>query len=163
MCLGLAVGRGDTPLMRLDGDKPLVGAADAVLIGRRDDAEPWYGHAALRVSQLLDLPFAFARQHGPAAVACLALERVTRADLRGFWVHVDADVLDPSVLPAVDSPEPGGFTLLELADLLRSLVHHPKALGMELTIYDPALDPQRTSAARLSELLVHTFNTEVKS
>ena len=41
MCLGLAVGRGDTPLARLAGDEPLVRAAGVALIGRRDDVDPW--------------------------------------------------------------------------------------------------------------------------
>jgi hypothetical protein len=37
--------------------------------------------------------------------------------------------------------------------LLTFLVRHPSALGMELTIYDPALDPERTSAANLARLM----------
>ena len=69
------------------------------------------------------------------------------------WIHVDADVLDPSVLPAVDSPEPDGLLLDELAELLSPLARHEKALGLEVTIYDPKLDPDRASAARLATLL----------
>lgn len=34
-----------------------------------------------------------------------------------------------------------------------ALVQHPKALGLQLTIYDPALDPDRSCAARLVKLL----------
>jgi arginase len=153
MCLALSVGRGETPLARLAGKEPLVRAADVALLARRDDAEPWYGHDALHASPLLDLPHAAVRGRGPAATAQAALERVARAGLGGFWIHVDADVLDPSVLPAVDSPEPGGLGLEDLAELLTPLVRHPGALGLELTIYDPALDPDRTSAARLASLL----------
>ena len=55
MCLGLAVGRGGTPLARLGGEAPLVDDAES-RFGRRDAAEPWYGHAALAASQILDLP-----------------------------------------------------------------------------------------------------------
>jgi arginase len=66
---------------------------------------------------------------------------------------VDADVIDPNAVPAVDSPTPGGLGLDELASMLIPLVRHPKALGLELTIYDPELDPDRTSAARLATLL----------
>jgi len=152
MCLALAVGRGDTPLARL-GAEPLVAAADVALVARRDHAEPWYGHAALRAAPILDLPHDAVRDRGPAAAAQDVLGRVARPDLSGFWIHVDADVLDPSVVPAVDSPVPGGLALDELTELLRPLVQHPQALGLELTIYDPTLDPERTSAARLAELL----------
>jgi arginase len=62
-------------------------------------------------------------------------------------------VLDPAVMPAVDSPEPGGPDLSQLADLLAPLVRHPRALGMELTIYDPMLDPDEACGRRLVGLL----------
>ncbi len=153
MCLALAVGRGDTPLARLEGEGPLANAANAVLIGRRDHAEPWYGHEALRASAILDLPHAIVRERGTAGISRVALDRLARANLAGFWIHLDADVLDPGVMPAVDSPVPGGFGLDEIADLLTPLVRHPQALGLELTIYDPTLDPDRTCAARLVTLL----------
>ena len=153
MCLALAVGRGETPLARLAGAEPLTRPENVVLIGRRDHAEPWYGHDALRASPVLDLPGAVVRERGPADVAHTALERLAPGGAGSFWIHVDADVLDPSVVPAVDSPTPGGLELDELAELLALLVRHPGALGMELTIYDPALDPERTSAERLAWLL----------
>ena len=152
MCLGLAVGRGDTPLARLGGG-PLVAARDVVLIGRRDQHEPWYGHEALARSGALDLPDDTVRTEGYAGAARAALERVASPGLSGFWIHLDVDVLDPTVMPAVDSPEPGGPGMDELEELLAPLVRHPKALGMELTIYDPALDPDRSCGARLVNLL----------
>ena len=88
---------------------------------------------------------------------------MTQRNVDGFWIHVDADVLDPTVLPAVDSPEPNGLTLDELAELLAPLVRHPAALGLELTIYDRALDPGRTSAARLVDLLGRVLNGDAPS
>jgi arginase len=154
MCLALAVGRGDSALARLDGEQPLARSDDLVLIGRRDDAEaPWYGQDVLRAGPMLDLTHATIRDRGIADVAALALERVTLPGIDGFWIHVDADVLDPGEVPAVDSPEPGGLLLDELSDLLMPLIRHPDAIGLELTIYDPQLDPDRTSAARLANLL----------
>ena len=153
MCLGLAVGRGDTTLSRLIGAEPLVEGRDVALIGRRDAHQPWYGHDALAASPVLDIPDAAMREAGLPETGRLAAARVGRADLAGFWIHVDADVLDPAVLPAVDSPEPGGPGLEELAELLAPLVGHPGALGMELTIYDPVLDPGEICAERLVALL----------
>jgi arginase len=158
MCLALAVGRGDTPLAHLGGAEPLASPVDVVVMGRRDEADsPWYGQDALRSSPLLDLTHTALRERGPAATARAALERLARRGLGGFWIHVDADVLDPAALPAVDSPEPGGLEIEELVELLAPLVRHPRALGLELTIYDPALDPDRTSAARLVGLLERAF------
>jgi arginase len=153
MCLGLAVGRGDTPLARLGGDAPLVNDADVALLGRRDMAESWYGHAALAASQVLDLPDAILSARGLPHAAADALRRLTSPNLRGFWIHLDADVLNPVDMPAVDSPEPGGPTMNQIVDLLAPLVRHPRALGLEVTIYDPGLDADRACAARLVTLL----------
>jgi arginase len=157
MCLGLAVGRGNTPLARLTGAAPLVNGKDVALIGRRDATQPWYGHAALAASPILDIPGAALRDRGGPEVAAAVLKRLashgSSEEPGGFWVHVDADVINPEVMAAVDSPEPGGPTINELVDLLTPLVRHPRALGLELTIYDPALDPDRSCATRLVSLL----------
>jgi arginase len=153
MCLAQAVGRGDTPLAHLRGPLPLVNPRDVVLIGRRDAAQSWYGHDALASSQILDLPDSTLVEHGYKTAASPALERLAAPHLRGFWIHLDADVLNPEIMPAVDSPEPGGPLLEDMTELLGPLVCHPLALGLELTIYDPALDPSLEGARSLVTLL----------
>lgn len=157
MCLALAVGRGDSPLARLAGDGPLVRSRDVALLGRRDESEAWYGNAALAELGILDVTADEVNRRGGSPVALAALERLTRPGLAGFWIHLDADVLDPVVMPAVDSPDPGGLSLDMVAELLVPLVHHPKALGLELTIYDPGLDPNGVCARRLAALLERAF------
>ena len=157
MCLGLAVGRGETPLAHFAGDGPLVQTHDVALIGRRDEAEPWYGHDALHASAVLDMPHATVGEGGYDNLVEPVLERIARADLDGFWIHLDADVINPDVMPAVDSPEPGGPGLEDIAQLLKPLVSHPKALGMELTIYDPLLDADESCASGLVELVSEVF------
>ena len=157
MCLGMAVGRGDTPLTRLMGEEPLVRHEDVALVARRDDDEPWYGHDVLRASPILDLTMATLREQGLQAGTRAVLERVAPPELDGFWVHLDADALDGAVVPAVDSPLPGGPDLDEMAELIAPLVRDPRALGMELTIYDPGLDPDRTSARKLADFLVRVL------
>ena len=163
MGLALAVGRGNTPLAKVAGPDPLIRGANVALIGRRDQGQ-WYGHDALAVSGILDLPWASIAPDGaavrPAALAETAatvLDRVAPSDLSGFWIHVDADVLNPEAMPAVGSPEPGGPNIDELAALLAPMVDHPKALGIALSLYDPSLDPDRSSAARLVELLAKSL------
>ena len=133
MALALAVGRGNSPLARLAGRSPLVEGRHVALIGRRDAAQAWYGHAALAGSRILDIP---------------------DSDLedRAFG-DTAATVLNPAVMPAVDSPEPGGLLVDELATLLAPLVRHPLAMGLSLSIYDPAFDPDRSGARLLVSLL----------
>ena len=154
MDLALAVGRGDTPLAGLGGSAPLVREEDVAVIGRRDHAEEhFYGEQVLRNSAILDLPAEELTRLGADRTAGVVLERVTRPGLAGFWIHVDVDVLDPVVMPAVDTPEPGGPGFADLAPLLSPLVRHPKALGLDLTIYDPSLDPDLVAGQGLVRLL----------
>ncbi len=40
------------------------------------------------------------------------------AGLDGYWLHLDVDILDPAVMPAVDSPSPDGLAPAELTGLL---------------------------------------------
>lgn len=151
MCLAMAVGRGEGLLSRLDVTGPLVQGSDVALIGTRDDGDP-YGQKALGRSGVLDIRGREVMLD-PNAVSERALERLTRDGLGGFWIHFDADFMDPSVMPAVDSPTPDGPDIDTIARLLTPLVSHPRALGMQITIYDPVLDPDRRAAAALTSLL----------
>jgi arginase len=134
-----------------------VHGRDVALLGRRDESEAWYGNEALAEAGILDVTADEVKRRGGSSVALAALERLTRPELAGFWIHLDADVLDPAVMPAVDSPDPGGLSLDTVAELLVPLVRHPKALGFELTIYDPGLDPDGACARRLVALLERVF------
>jgi arginase len=153
MSLALASGRGDTRLARLGGRAGLVEAGHIALLGRRDAAASGYGHAALAASAILDVPGDQFMTRTAADLAALTLARVTSPSLRGFWIHLDVDVLNPVAMPAVDSPEPGGPMPPALVELLTPLVHHPLALGMDVAIYDPALDADRSGARQLIALL----------
>jgi Arginase family len=74
--------------------------------------------------------------------------------LTDLWIHLDVDVVDPGLLPAVDSPEPGGLTWEELEALLRGVTAAELAMGLQVTIFDPDLDPDGRLAARLTDALV---------
>jgi arginase len=154
MGLALAVGRGDSPLASLAAEGPLVAPEAVALLGRRDPAEP--SHAALAASAILDLPHTAVRQRGPAAAARAALDRL-EALPGGFWVHLDADLFDPTEIAAVDTPEPDGLHAAEVVELLAPLARHPRALGMEVTIYDPSLDPERQGAAVLADTVARAL------
>ena len=157
MCLALASGRGETPLARLSGRAPLVEGKHIALVGRRDAAQPWYGHKALSASAILDLPDSELMTQEFGEVASASLRRAAAEELDGFWIQLDADVLNPAVMSAVDSPEPGGLMPSELVQFLTPLVRHPLALGLSLTTYDPALDADRSGARQLVRLLEALF------
>jgi arginase len=136
---------------------PLVVDRHVALVGRRDHDEPWYGHAALEASSILDLPGDALRRGPLDAIVPAVLAQAAGPEADGFWVHLDADLLSPAIMPAVDSPIAGGPLLEEAVALLGPLVRHPNALGFELTIYDPSLDPTRAAARTLVTLLARAF------
>jgi agmatinase len=48
------------------------------------------------------------------------------------YVTVDLDVLDPSIMPAVGTPEPGGMGWRECLDLLRRVFSEKKVVGLDM-------------------------------
>jgi arginase len=69
-------------------------------------------------------------------------------------VHLDVDILDAEIMPAVDSPDPGGIDHAQLRALLQPLLASEKCVGFDIGIYDPDLDPEQVYAAELTDTLV---------
>nr|WP_311203359.1 arginase family protein [Streptomyces gossypii] len=152
--VALVTGRGQSDLTDLEGLRPYVRDEDLVLLGLRDaDNEPDNSQEELTALGIDYATVAAVRREGPEATARAALSRLAAAELDGFWLHMDADVLDPGVMPAVDSDEPGGLSTDEVRVLLRTLAASPRCAGFQLTIYDPDLDPDGSAAALLAGLL----------
>jgi arginase len=97
------------------------------------------------------------RRSGVDTIARDVIERLSRPWLGGFWIHLDADVLDDNVMPAVDYRLPGGLSWQELHAVLRAALSSPRAVGFEVTIFNPALDQGGTIARSLIDALVRSF------
>jgi len=87
----------------------------------------------------------------------VAAKAIEHFEHKSFWLHVDVDVLNPIWMPAVDSPDPGGMNPDELLIILRSAIQSPRCIGMEITIYDPTMDPARHGARLIVDLLSMAF------
>jgi arginase len=83
-----------------------------------------------------------------------AVAHLDRGDLAGFWIHCDADVLDDAIMPAVDYRMPGGLSWGQLTTTLRTAVASGRAVGVDLTIFNPRLDPDGSIASNLVEAVV---------
>jgi arginase len=158
MDLALATGRGPRVVADLDGRGALVRDVDVVMFGRRD-ADEAEAAGSQRIEDtaiaVIDLPTV--RDRGPEQAARDALERVTRPELDGFWIHLDCDVLDDAVMPAVDYRLPGGLSWDELETVIRMAIETGGATGLEVTIFNPSLDADgaiaRTLVTRLADAL----------
>lgn len=154
MDLALATGRGPDVVTDLEGRRPLVRDSDVVVLARRD-AEDAEEHGSQRVEDtavdVIDL--AAMRRDGPEACTTRALQRLATPDLDGFWIHLDADVLDDAIMPAVDYRMPDGLRWDELTAILRTALGSGRALGLNVTIFNPKLDGDGSIARRFVEAL----------
>jgi arginase len=145
--LAFATGRGPAALTRFETFDRLVRDEDVVAFGFRDlEEQRSYGSQPLPETMLsLDLPTV--RRLGVDAAIRQAIERLNRPELDGFWIHLDADVMHDALMPAVDYRQPDGLLWNELTKVLRSAMQNGRSVGLELTIYNQALDPDRSVAA----------------
>ncbi|MFJ7068055.1 arginase family protein [Streptomyces sp. NPDC101115] len=152
--LALATGRGQDDLTDLEGLRPYLRDEDVRVLGTRDGYRDDPELVQLRELKVPVVTVGELRERGPAELGSVTAVSLETPALDGFWVHLDADVLDPEVMPAVDSPDPGGLLPDEVTALLRPLVRSPRCVGLNVTIYDPDLDPDGTAGALLTDLVV---------
>ncbi|WP_020666777.1 arginase family protein [Amycolatopsis nigrescens] len=150
--LALVTGRGADELVDLDGLVPYVRDEDVVLLGVREVESVHTKAAGIRTVTSQSI-----MADGAGAGLAAASEVLGRGVLDGFWVHVDVDVLDPTVVSAVDSPDPEGLDRETLVALLRGLLALPGAAGLELTVFDPDLDPDGAQARTVAGILTDAF------
>jgi arginase len=155
MELALVTGRGPELVTDLEGRRPLLRDEDVVVFGFRD-AE----HAAAEGSRPLAptihaIDLASVHDRGAGRAARDALAHLERKDgPTGFWVHLDVDVLDDAIMPAVDYHLPDGLTWEELTAVLRTALASDLATGLDITIFNPTLDPDGQAARTLVDALV---------
>ena len=143
--LALVTGRGQADLAAIEGRRPYFRDIDVVVLGIREHDEY---RLDLQAAGIVTRPVPTLRAEGAARTAQWARDQLV--DCAGFWVHVDVDVLDPAVMPAVDAPTPGGIAFAELELLIAGLVESPHCLGVEITVFDPDYDPDGTYAAEIT-------------
>lgn len=150
--LAFATGRGPAMLTCFDEHYPLVRDDHVVVLGTRDATEAAaYGSQPLPPS-LRAYDLSTLRQLGVDRAAHEALEHL-RSGVEGIWIHFDADVLDDEVMPAVDYRLPGGLSWAEAESILRVAMASEAIVGMDVTIFNPRLDPDGSIARSLVDML----------
>lgn len=157
--LQLAVLTGDGPpsLTGLGEVVPMVSARHVALLGHRT-ADLDAGSAA-ELARLpadlftIDSPTVLDDPHGAGSRAAAWADRLQMP----MWLHIDVDVLDPTVMPAVTYPQDGGPDLDQLAAVLNPLAAAPNLIGVSIADFRPDMDPDGGHAARLTALLDRTL------
>jgi arginase len=135
-----------------------------VAFGFRDaDEQRRYGSQPV-AADILALDLMTIRHMGLERAAEAALDRLTRSEVEGFFIHLDADCLDDRIMPAVDYRLPDGFSPSDVTFILRAALASGRAVGLEVTIYNPALDDDDGRAGReLTNILVAALGRSAPS
>lgn len=157
--LSLVTGHGPDELVNIDGMRPYVNTSNVVALGFYNDPADSADYQTEAIYQTDIKTMDIEKIHGIGAqqAAFFTLTSLKQSDIKGFWIHLDADVLDQSIIPAVDSPNPNGLMYAELVEILRVLLQSEDAVGMDITIFDPELDPDGTHAAEFTSAIVQSF------
>ena len=155
MALAIVTGHGPAIVANLEGRGPLVRHEDAVLFAFRD-SELAAGEGSQPLPPTLSaIDLETVRDRGIEEMARAALGRLTREDgPAGFWIHLDVDVLDDAVMPAVDYRLPDGLSWTELTTVLLAALFSEHAVGLDVTIFNPLLDSDGRRARALVDALV---------
>lgn len=155
MELGLVTGRGPDLITNIENLSPLVLDEDVVLFGYRDQHESArFGSRAVEDSSMKRLDAKEIRRVGLEQAALTAVRYLDNSSLDGFWLHLDVDVLDETIMPAVDSPQPDGLQYSELELVLQTAVRSNRLRGVDITIFNPRMDTDGAIARNLTTALV---------
>jgi arginase len=128
MCLAHVCGRSIAPLLwpgarRIAEDRVALVGARALDAGERQNVER---------SRVLHVPFD--REHADLT------RLVAFARRKKVWLHVDVDIVDPSEMPAVVFPAPGGPNLNAVSECIAQLMTVADVRGIDVCGYDPRQD-----------------------
>jgi len=160
MVVSHVVGRGAPELVRFWGEPPLVREPDVALFGveRLDPPE----EVLLARSPIRRYVAGDVARQGAAAAAETALERV-HVSSHEYVLHFDVDVISSDDFRATNYVTPGGLRLEEVRQALEVFVRQKNLAAVEVTAYNPELDPDGNAARLLVELLGSVFAARLEA
>jgi agmatinase len=70
-----------------------------------------------------------------------AVDRILGSLNEDVYITIDVDVLDPSIMPAVGTPEPDGMSWRELLDIVEAVALHKHLVGFDFMEFCPGQGP----------------------
>lgn len=155
MDLAIVTGNGHEKLVNIDGLGPYIKEECAWSFGNRDYNKAYTDEIEKSPIHYFDLNRL--RREGIANCVNQFLRFIQDDAIDGFWIHIDVDVLNDDLMPAVDSRQDGGLNFDEFKKVLVPLLAHQKISGLEITILDPDLDRDGGYAKSLIKSLAEIF------
>jgi len=89
------------------------------------------------------------------------LERLP--DNKRYYLSIDADGLDPAVMPAVAGPAPGGLLFHQVRSLIHGLARKGRLVGMDIVEITPGRDVNGITALTAGQLILNFIGTAVRA
>lgn len=142
MDLAIVTGYGHDKLTNILNLKPYFKEKNVFCVGNREYDQGYVRPIINSDIEYLDLKKL--RKFGIDNTVERFLRLVEKQNLDGFFIHLDLDVLNDNIMPAVDSRTEDGLSYTEFSNLLKPLLSSKKVVGIEITILDPDLDREGT-------------------
>ncbi len=149
MPVAVATGKCLHRLRKQNRLEPALSPADIVMMGLRDLDS--LERDAVREDNLVTLSEADLIACSPAMHSAMK-SLCAREDL--VYVHVDLDILDPSVAPAAGLPSPGGLTGEQLGRALGALLRYPKVAALGLVSYNADRDCDKDTLKQVNQAIL---------
>ena len=96
-------------------------------------------------------------EHGMQPV----LDRIP--DGERYYLSIDADGVDPTVMPAVNAPAPGGLLYHHVRALIHGLVKKGRVVGMDVVEITPARDVNEITSIVAGRFILNLIGTAVRA
>ncbi|MFI4986535.1 MAG: agmatinase [Alphaproteobacteria bacterium] len=80
-----------------------------------------------------------------------------------YYLTIDADGLDPAIMPAVAAPAPGGVTFHQTRKLIHGLARKGRVVGMDIVEITPSADVNHITAITAGRLIVNMIGVAVRA
>lgn len=108
-----------------------------------------YGAQIFTADQIYD--------EGPRAI----LDQIP--DDRDYIIHIDCDGLDPSEVPAVAAPAPGGPTYRQISKILMGIAGKGRIVGVQIGAFDAERDVNGLTALVAARLILNVIGTVARN
>ena len=140
---------------------------------RRASEMPWIGdivQIGLRgIGSARDREVADARAYGADIITAYELNEIgmeailKRIPDGPYYLTIDADGLDPTIMPAVISPTPGGLDWFQTRALIHGLVSKGRVLGLDLVEIAPSYDVRNLTLIYAERLICNFIGAAVRA
>lgn len=81
-----------------------------------------------------------------------------------YYLSIDADGMDPTVMPAVDGPAPGGLNFIQMREIIKGLVLKGRVVGMDIVEIQPTKDTAtKLTCVTAGRLIVNLVGWSIKA